>query len=53
MLVVSTREFRDHQKSYLDQLDSGVEILLQRGKKKTPIMLTLTAKAFSIGSGRY
>jgi len=35
MLVISTREFRDNQRSYLDQLDSGVEILLQRGKKKT------------------
>ena len=34
MLVVSTREFRDKQKSYLDQIDSGVEILIQRRKNK-------------------
>ena len=35
MLVVSTREFRDNQKSYLDKIDSGIEILIQRGKKKS------------------
>ena len=35
MLIVSTREFRDNQKSYLDKADSGMEILIQRGKKKT------------------
>jgi hypothetical protein len=34
MLVVSTREFRQNQKNYLDQIDEGVQILLQRGKDK-------------------
>ena len=34
MIVVSTREFRDNQKSYLDKIDSGIEILIQRGKSK-------------------
>ena len=29
MLVVSTREFRERQKSYLDKIDSGVEVLIQ------------------------
>jgi len=35
MLVVSTREFRDNQKSYLDKIDAGIELLIQRGKRKT------------------
>ena len=35
MLVVSTREFRDKQKSYLDKIDTGFEILIQRGKTKS------------------
>jgi antitoxin (DNA-binding transcriptional repressor) of toxin-antitoxin stability system len=35
MLIVSTREFRDKQKSYLDKVDEGVEILIQRAKNKS------------------
>lgn len=35
MLVISTREFRDKQKSYLDKIDQGLEVLIQRGKNKT------------------
>ena len=35
MLVVSTREFRDRQKSYLDKIDSGIDVLIQRGKTKS------------------
>ncbi|MDD3788949.1 MAG: hypothetical protein PHO94_09705 [Petrimonas sp.] len=35
MVVVSSREFRDNQKTYLDKIDAGAEILLQRGKTKT------------------
>ncbi|MDR2233005.1 MAG: prevent-host-death protein [Tannerella sp.] len=42
MIVVSTREFRDNQKNYLDQLDSGIEILIQRGKKKTYKIIPVT-----------
>jgi len=34
MLVISTREFRDKQKSYLDKIDEGVEILILRAKEK-------------------
>ena len=34
MLVVSSREFRERQKSYLDKVDTGMEILIQRGKAK-------------------
>ncbi|MDO5665834.1 MAG: type II toxin-antitoxin system Phd/YefM family antitoxin [Bacteroidia bacterium] len=35
MFVISSREFRDNQKMYLDKIDAGAEILLQRGKTKT------------------
>ena len=35
MLVVSSREFRDRQRSYLDKVDSGMEILIQRGRAKS------------------
>jgi hypothetical protein len=35
MIIVSSKEFRDHQLSYLDRVDSGEEILLQRGKNKS------------------
>lgn len=35
MLVVSSREFRDKQKSYLDKVDEGIEILIQRGKSRS------------------
>lgn len=35
MVIVSSREFRDKQKSYLDKVDEGVEILIRRGKNKS------------------
>jgi len=35
MLVISTREFRDNQKNYLDKIDSGEEVLIQRRKNKS------------------
>ena len=34
MLVVSTSEFRQNQRSYLDQIDNGMELLLQRGHNR-------------------
>lgn len=35
MLVVSSKKFRENQKSYLDKIDDGMEILIQRGKNKS------------------
>jgi hypothetical protein len=35
MLVISTREFRDKQRSYLDKVDTGTEILFQRKKNRS------------------
>jgi len=33
--LLSTREFRDKQKIYLDQIDCGAELLIKRGKGKS------------------
>ncbi len=35
MVIISSREFRDKQKSYLDKVDEGVEVLIRRGKNKS------------------
>ncbi len=41
MLIISSREFRQNQKSYFDRADKGEQIIVQRGKDKayalTPI----------------
>ena len=42
MLIISTKEFRDRQRSYLDQVDSGTEILIQRGKNKSYKIVPVT-----------
>jgi hypothetical protein len=34
MLVVSTREFRQNQKNYLDKVDAGDQVFIQRGKDR-------------------
>lgn len=42
MLVISTREFRDRQKSYLDEVDKGSEILIRRAKNKAYRIIPVT-----------
>ena len=42
MLVVSARDFRENQKSYLDQVINGVELLITRGKKQAFKILPVT-----------
>ena len=48
MVIVSSREFRDKQKSYLDKVDEGVEILIRRGKNKSyriiPVVTRIRSK---------
>jgi prevent-host-death family protein len=34
MLVISSREFRDKQAKYMDRVDNGEQIIVQRGKNK-------------------
>ena len=42
MLIISTREFRDKQKSYLDKVDTGTEILIQRKNNKSYKIVPVT-----------
>ena len=42
MLVISTIEFRDKQRSYLDKVDTGTEILIQRSKNKSYKIVPVT-----------
>ena len=42
MLVINSKQFREKQTSYLNQVDKGIEIFVRRGKSKsykiTPIV---------------
>jgi hypothetical protein len=38
MLVISSREFRDHQKKYFDLVDQNEQVIIQRGKDKAYIL---------------
>lgn len=42
MVIVSSREFRSKQKSYLDKVDEGVEVLITRGKNKSYRIIPVT-----------
>ena len=42
MLIISSREFRANQKTYLDQVDAGQELLIQRGKDKSYRIVPVT-----------
>ncbi len=35
MLVISSREFRQNQRKYLDKVDNGEQIIVLRGKDKS------------------
>ena len=34
MLVISTREFRNRQNTYLNKVDEGIEILIHRARER-------------------
>ncbi|MFC3561579.1 hypothetical protein [Pedobacter jamesrossensis] len=42
MLVVSSREFREKQAEYMDKLDGGEQIIIQRGKNKAYAITPVT-----------
>ena len=42
MLVISTKEFRDRQRVYLDKVDTGTEIFIQRRKNKSYKIIPVT-----------
>ena len=35
MIIISSREFRQNQADYLDRIDNGEQIIVQRGKDKS------------------
>ena len=41
MVIVSSREFRDHQKKYFDLVDQNEQIVVQRGKDKAYVIIPL------------
>lgn len=41
MVIVSSREFRDHQKKYLELVDRDEQVIVQRGKDKAYVILPL------------
>ncbi len=41
MVIVSSREFRDHQKKYFDLVDQNEQIIVQRGKDRAYVIVPL------------
>lgn len=35
MIIISSREFREKQRFYLDKVDTGEQIVIQRGKDRS------------------
>jgi antitoxin YefM len=42
MLIISSREFREKQKRYLDLVDQNEQVIVQRGKNKAYIVTSIT-----------
>ena len=42
MMIISSREFRDHQKKYFDLIDQNEQIVVQRGKDKAYVIVPLS-----------
>lgn len=42
MIVISSGEFRANQKDYLDKVDNGVSLMIQRGKKRAYRVVPVT-----------
>ena len=41
MMIISSREFRDHQKKYFDLVDQNEQIIVQRGKDRAYVIVPL------------
>lgn len=41
MMIISSREFRDNLKMYFDLVDQNEQIIVQRGKDKAYVIVTL------------
>lgn len=44
MLVISSREFRDNQKKYMDLADKDEQVIIQRGKDKAYVLTSVGEK---------
>ncbi|MGX5858750.1 type II toxin-antitoxin system Phd/YefM family antitoxin [Dyadobacter jiangsuensis] len=44
MLVISSREFRDNQKKYMDLADSNQQVVIQRGKERAYVLTPIGKK---------
>ncbi len=42
MLIISSREFREKQKMYLDLVDQNEQVIVQRGKNKAYALTAIT-----------
>ena len=42
MLVISSREFRDHQKKYFELVDNNEQIIVQRAKNRAYAVVPIT-----------
>ncbi len=42
MLVISSREFRQHQAEYFERVDKGEQVIVQRGKNKSYALTPVT-----------
>jgi len=42
MLIISSREFREKQKMYLDLVDQNEQVIVQRGKNKAYTLTPIT-----------
>ncbi|RZK76023.1 MAG: type II toxin-antitoxin system prevent-host-death family antitoxin [Pedobacter sp.] len=42
MLIVSSREFREKQAEYMDMVDNGEQVIVQRGKNKAYTITPVT-----------
>ncbi len=38
MVIISSREFRQHQKEYFEKVDKGEQVIVQRGKDKAYVL---------------
>lgn len=42
MLVISSREFRDHQKKYFELVDNNEQVIVQRAKNRAYAVVSIT-----------
>ena len=42
MLVISSKEFRDNQKKYFDLVDQNHQVIVQRGKDKSYVLIPIS-----------